>query len=148
MLSNSNQVSEDAVGIKLALSEASMNDLDVTYVQLGKPGGLLQTEVEGWVPSFDGKMTALVRQSSFLADNPDLDVRSVIVPEKIKVGELGAFLIAGNEISIFQIGSRIYIQTEKEFLIESNRIINLIGTASEKHHELNRLIAEEEEKNA
>lgn len=148
MNNNSNQTEEFAVGIKLALSEASLGDLDVTYVHLGRKSGALQAEVERWAPSFDGKITAFVREGSYF-DLHDLDgVRTLVVPDRIRIRDLNAFLLVGRDIAVFEIGSRVYLQTEPEFFVEGNKIVNLIGSAVDRFHELKKLISLEEKKNA
>lgn len=148
MHNNSNHSAEDAVGIKLALSEASLGDMDVIFAHLGKSGGVLQAEVERWSPSFDGKMTVFVREGSYFADKSSSNVRSLVVPDKIRLGEISSFLLIGSDICIFEIGSRVYIQTEKEFFIEATRIVNLIGSGADKYRELSRLVELEKNKNA
>lgn len=135
--------SEDSLAVKLALSEASLNDYDVIHIQLGSGKGPLVNEIESWLPTHDGKADIFIRENDHAVFKERMISDIIFVPDRIKTKDLNALTIIGNEIALFEIGYRVYAQTEKEFINEGKRIASLVGSCTERLNRLEKLNEEE-----
>ncbi|MBI6882922.1 hypothetical protein [Pseudomonas putida] len=118
--------------IRMSLSEALMESLDVKLLSLGSGGGLLTPILVDWVKSsggrHGGRLSAYLQDpgsSLSIAKHPKNQVN--LLDESIKIQDVREILIIGSNVAVFDAGGQIFIQRTKEFIDSGNRIIRSLS---------------------
>lgn len=135
------QISESLASIRLFLSKASLNDSNITHVELRNSPGAISKLFFSWVSENDGHEGAidvLIRDSKEITSVSGVVVsNSTIIPEKLRVKDLESFLVIEGIGSIFEVKGNIYVETGDHFTYAANRIVNMIKSITSKYIENN-----------
>lgn len=118
--------------IKMSLSEAIMENLDVKLLSLGPKPGLLSPLLLGWVTQAEGR-----HRGKLLTFFQDAGVKGVfeghpkhnfsLLDESIKIQDFREILVIGSDVAVFDANGTIFIQRGKEFIDAANRVIRTLS---------------------
>lgn len=126
-LSSSNETK-----IKMSLSEAIMENLDVKLLSLGPRPGLLSPLLLSWVGQVNGR-----HSGKLLTFFQDAGLKGVfaghprhnfsLLDESIKIQDFREILVIGSNVAVFDANGTIFIQRGKEFIDAANRVIRSLS---------------------
>lgn len=118
--------------IKMSLSEATMQNLDVKLLSLGAKPGLLSPLVLAWVSN-----AGAMHGGKLLTFFQDAGVKGVyenhpkhnfsVLDESIKIQDFKEILVIGGNVAVFDANGKIFIQRGKEFIDAANRVIRSLS---------------------
>lgn len=118
--------------IKMSLSEASMENLDIKLLSLGSRPGLLSPLLLAWVSQSGGKHTGKLLTffqdpgvSGVFEGHPKHSFN--LLDESIKIQDFKEILVIGQSVAIFDANGQIFIQRGKEFIDAANRVIRSLS---------------------
>jgi hypothetical protein len=118
--------------IRMALAEATMENLDVKVLSLGAKAGFLSPVVLSWLEQSKGRHGG--KLSTFFQDSGVKGVfdchpkhQFSVLDGSIKIRDFREILVIGSNVAIFDADGRIYIQRGKEFIDAANRVIRSLA---------------------
>lgn len=118
--------------IKMALSEAEMESLDVKFLSLVEQNGVIARSLSQWVRQSSsrhgGRLSAFIQHPSkknILEAHPSLHLN--LLDESIKIRDFREILVVGSNVAIFDANGKIFIQRGKEFIDSANRIVRSLS---------------------
>lgn len=118
--------------IKMSLSEATSENLDIKLLSLGPKPGLISPILLEWVSQAKGRHSG--KLLTFFQDD---GIRGVfgdhpkhtfsLLDESIKIQDFREILVVGSNIAVFDANGKVFIQRSKEFIDAANRVIRSLS---------------------